>query len=85
MDLNEIRREIDGIDDEMLALFLRRMELAGQAAEHKRQHGLPVFQPEREREIISRMKQAAGDELGEYAAGFFTAVMALSKEYQQKI
>ena len=47
MDLMELREQINEIDSEMLKLFLRRMEVAENVAEYKRQNGLPVLDAER--------------------------------------
>ena len=82
MDLNELRNEINGIDDEILGLFLRRMALAKQVAEYKRENGLPIYQPQREQEILESVAQRAG-ELGGYARELFTTLMDLSKQYQR--
>ena len=82
MDLNELRNEINGIDDEILGPFLRRMALAKQVAEYKRENGLPIYQPQREQEILESVAQRAG-ELGGYAKELFTALMDLIKQYQR--
>ena len=82
MDLNELRNEINGIDDEILGLFLRRMALARQVAEYKREKNLPIYQPQREQEILESVAQRAG-ELGGYAGELFTTLMDLSKQYQR--
>ena len=37
MDINELRSQIDSIDDELVALFCQRMKVAEQIAEYKRQ------------------------------------------------
>ena len=82
MDLNELRNEINGIDDEILGLFLRRMALARQVAEYKQENNLPIYQPQREQEILESVAQRAG-ELGSYARELFTTLMDLSKQYQR--
>ncbi|NTU89027.1 MAG: bifunctional chorismate mutase/prephenate dehydratase, partial [Actinobacteria bacterium] len=41
MEISEIRKEIDCIDDAMLDLFIRRMEFSGQLAQCKMQQNLP--------------------------------------------
>ena len=82
MDLNELRNEINGIDDEILNLFLRRMALARQVAEYKREHNLPIYQPQREQEILESVAKRSG-ELGGYARELFTTLMDLSKQYQR--
>ena len=81
MDLKELRTEINAIDDEILRLFLRRMEVAGQVADYKREHNLPIYQPRREREILESVSERAG-ELGSYARSLFSTLMELSKQYQ---
>lgn len=84
MDLNELRNEINQIDGEILNLFLRRMELAGQVAAYKRENGLPIYQPQREQEILKSAEQRAAA-LGGYARILFATLMDLSKQYQQDL
>ena len=81
MELNELRTEINAIDDEILGLFLRRMKVAGQVADYKREHNLPIYQPQREQEILESVSERAG-ELGNYARSLFSTLMELSKQYQ---
>ena len=50
MDLTDFRNQIDEIDQELMALFRRRMETVEQIAAYKEQHGLPVYDPQREEE-----------------------------------
>ena len=45
MNLNEIRSEIDKIDDELVRLFCQRMHVAAQVADYKKANNLPIFQP----------------------------------------
>ena len=84
MDLNELRQQINSIDDELLNLFSRRMDLASQVADYKRAHDLPILQPAREREILKKAAEKAGPELGGYARVLFSMLMELSKSYQNK-
>ena len=42
MDLNDYRKQIDEIDSQLLDLFERRMELAKDIADYKKQNNLPV-------------------------------------------
>ena len=48
MELTDLRREMDAIDRELLALFARRMALSGEIAGLKKAAALPVFDPARE-------------------------------------
>ena len=84
MDLSELRSEINQIDDEILRLFLRRMEVAGQVADYKRANNLPIFQPQREREILKKVADQAGPDHGGYARVLFSMLMELSKSAQNR-
>ena len=84
MELNELRNEINQIDDEILNLFLRRMDIAGQVADYKRENNLPIYQPQREREILKKVAEQAGSEKGGYARVLFSMLMELSKSAQNK-
>ena len=84
MELNELRNEINQIDDELLKLFLRRMEVTDQVADYKREHNLPIYQPQREREVLKKVAEQAGDEKSAYARVLFSMLMELSKSSQNK-
>ena len=84
MELNELRNEINRIDEKMLELFLRRMTVAEQVADYKREHDLPIYQPQREREILKKVADQAGPGMGGYARVLFSMLMELSKSSQNK-
>lgn len=84
MDLQSLRDEIDGIDGQLLDLFLKRMETAGKVAAYKKEHALTTLQQGREREILSRVTKAAGDKAG-YAKILFSTLMDLSRSYQNRL
>ena len=45
MDLTELRGQIDEIDDEIIKLFCRRMDIAAQVADYKKANNLPEGLP----------------------------------------
>jgi chorismate mutase/prephenate dehydratase len=55
-ELAPLREQIDAIDAELLALLNRRAELALAVGSVKHKHGLPVFRPEREAQVIERLR-----------------------------
>jgi chorismate mutase len=55
MTIDDFRREIDQIDSELLKIFNRRASLALQIGEIKKDIGLPVYDPAREKKIFQRM------------------------------
>lgn len=85
LNLDEIRKEISAINDEMLALFVKRMELSAQVARYKKANGLPTLDRKREEAIMQKVADSTGDEYRQYALKFFQAMMDLSKEYQETL
>ena len=85
MDLKECRQEIDKINNEMLSLFLRRMEVSRSVAEYKAEHNLPILNHAREREILGEMTEKAGDEFENYVKTFYSVIMDLSRSYQSTV
>jgi len=81
MNLGEVRKEIDEIDEKLLDLFLRRMELAKAAMFKKRDCGKPIMDKGREREILNKVSQKSG-ELSVYSRRLFKELMSLSRSYQ---
>ena len=62
MDLKELRGQIDEIDDQLVKLFCQRMDIAAQVAQYKKEQGLPILMPAREREKLQDVSQKAGPE-----------------------
>jgi len=54
--IDDIRREIDRLDSELLRIFNQRAGLALQIGELKKQLGLPIYDPSREKRIFEKMK-----------------------------
>ena len=84
MDLTEIRQEINRVDDQLVKLFVERMELAGKVADYKREHNMPIFVPAREREILKKVAEQAGPEYGSYARLLYSTLMDLSRSHQSR-
>jgi chorismate mutase/prephenate dehydratase len=51
-----LRHKIDALDDELLGLLNRRMQLAIEVGELKKREGSVVFRPEREAQVIAGLK-----------------------------
>ena len=58
MNIDHYREEIDRLDRELLRIFNARAALALQIGELKKERGLPVYDPERERRIFEAMTVA---------------------------
>ncbi len=82
--LKELRQSINSIDDEMIALFARRMAVSGEVAEVKRKNNIAITDSAREDEVVERCVKAAGGENAEEVTLFMRSVMALSKKHQRE-
>lgn len=85
MDLNELRNKIDGIDKELVKLFEERMETAAEVGRFKQENGVPVFNRQREREIINNVTASVPDELQSYTKTLYQTLFELSRSYQKRI
>ena len=85
MELQDIRRNIDAIDDGLVKLFAQRMECARQVAEAKQQTGKPIRDHAREREIVNRLTAQAGDAYAPYVKALYSHIFDLSRSYQSAL
>lgn len=86
MDLEALRSKIDDINSQLLTLFEQRMELTEQVAIYKKENNLPIFQPDREQEILSRIiKQTEKEENRQATKVFFSVLMDISKCQQKRV
>lgn len=83
-DLLEIREQINNIDEQMVGLWKDRMALALSVAEYKKENNMPVYDPQRERELLNRVAEIAGDNLDVYSRVLYETVMSISRSYQHK-
>ena len=84
MELSELRNQINQVDEDLLRLFLKRMQISANIAEYKRQNHMPVLDTARERELLSRIADKAGEDMDEYALVLYSTILSLSRSYQHK-
>ena len=84
MDLQDYRKEIDAIDDELVRLFGQRMDIAAKIADYKKENNLPIFVPAREREKLADVAAKAGPEMANYTRVLYSMLFELSRSYQSK-
>lgn len=81
-ELDNLRGEIDRIDEELVALFTRRMRVAESVAAYKKENGLPVLTPGRERALLARVSELAGEEMADYTAALYRTILSASRSWQ---
>ena len=80
--LNDIRVEIDAIDDELITLYQKRMALSKEVGLSKAQTGKLVNDSERENDIIYRLASKSPEELQIYIKELYKTIFNTSKAYQ---
>ncbi|MBQ9673235.1 MAG: chorismate mutase [Ruminococcus sp.] len=83
-DLQEIRQEINEIDEQLLELFIKRMNCARDVGIYKKENNIPIFNAEREQEILDGMLSRGGA-YGYAAQLLYTNIMELSRALQHNI
>jgi chorismate mutase/prephenate dehydratase len=85
MDLNQLRLEIDKIDDELVRLFVQRMEVSARIGDYKKAHNLPILVPERELQKLQDVAQKAGTDMEVYTRVLYSMLFELSRGYQAQL
>lgn len=84
MEINDLRKEIDTVDKELVSLFAKRMEISRQVAEYKKANNLPIHVPSRERDILQEVAKLAGSDLENYTRVLYSMIFELSRSFQRK-
>ncbi len=84
MDIQELRKQINEIDAQLVKNFENRMHVALQIAQYKKENGLPVFDPARERDVLNRQTAAVGEEMAMYVKLLYNTLFDISRSYQQR-
>lgn len=83
--LQEARAKIDQLDRELCRLFEERMHTVADVAAYKQENGMAVFDPTREKEILSSCAERLSDPaLAPYYRDFQESMMRISRTYQHK-
>jgi chorismate mutase/prephenate dehydratase len=86
MDLTDLREQIDVIDQQIVELYERRMDISRQVAEYKIETGKKVFDKEREEEKLRKVKSLTSDEFGRHGVEeLFEQIMSMSRKLQYKM
>lgn len=84
--LDDARKIINNVDAKMADLFCQRMRAAEMVAQHKKEHGLKIFDAAREEEVVKKNSERIEDAvLREYYVNFLKNNMAVSRAYQDRL
>lgn len=84
-DLEDYRNKIDELDKEITRLFEERMDTVINIANYKKDNNLPIFNRDREDEVIEKnVGYLKNEDYAEEIRKFFIALMELSRELQSR-
>lgn len=84
-ELQDIRRELDAVDTDIVRLFEKRMELSREVAAYKLAHEMPVLDDSREKAVLlSRTAMLKDSCWTESLHELFTCILALSRAEQER-
>lgn len=85
-ELEKYRKEIDEIDKQLIELFEKRMNVSAKVAEYKKENNLPIYNGERESQVITNnVHKLKNDKYEILARRFFIGIMELSRELQAEV
>ncbi len=86
MDLLELRGQIDEIDEQIVSLYERRMDISRQVAEYKIGTGKKVFDKAREEEKLRKVKSLTHNEFNSHGIEeLFEQIMSMSRKLQYRL
>lgn len=87
VDLAESRRKINEIDQKIADLFDERIRVSTDVARYKQETGKPIYDPEREKQVIERIQERfphRDEEFRQALGVLFQTMMDLGKEHQRR-
>lgn len=81
MNIQEIKNEISVINDEMLKLFIRHLELTLEAGKIKAADGKPLYDRKAEELTLETAAANSPQNMQNYSIEFFRNLINISKDY----
>ena len=81
MKINEIRTQIDAIDDQIGDLFSKRLQLCRIIGDLKRTNNLPIFNELREQEILNKVSKKDPDN-AEHIRQLYSEIFKICRKIQ---
>ncbi|WP_237036099.1 chorismate mutase [Mediannikoviicoccus vaginalis] len=80
--LENLRAEVDSIDEELNKLFIKRLEVVSHIREEKKLNKIDILDKNREDKIFSKLKSETPEEYFKYSKDLFQNILRISKEFQ---
>ena len=84
MTLSQAREAIDRIDRELVNLTVQRLGMVDEISDYKVIHNLPVHDPAREDQVISRIISVCEEGFREDIAALYLCLFEISRKRQER-
>ena len=85
-ELQELRKEIDRIDKQIVNLIDERMKVSLKVGETKKKYNAPIFDPKREKEVIAKkIELLENKDLSSLITTMYNDIMYTSKQLQKHL
>lgn len=85
MDINELRKKIDQVDEQLINLYTQRMAISEDIASYKQSAGKPIYDPERERKKLVEAAGMVPEDLRTGVIMLFSTLFELSSTHQMQV
>lgn len=85
MSMDDYRNQINDIDKEIVRLYTERMEVVKNIGKYKKEKNLPVKDSRREKDLLEKITEMAGDEYENDIRSLYSLMFELSRSSQRKI
>lgn len=82
MNLENLRNEVSSLDENILELLQKRLEITDKIGKYKSENNLPIFQKSREKEILEKISKNFSDK--KWIISLWQELINISKRSQQK-
>jgi len=86
MTLDELREKIDEVDNNLLGLYNKRLEYVLKVGKLKNSTNSPIYRPEREKEILERLKKINKEQNGKLSdkaiEALFLEMFSVARNYE---
>jgi chorismate mutase len=85
MDISDWRKKIDELDGKLVELISQRAQAAHEIGKLKRDAGLPIYEPDRERAVFDHVRKVNPGPLPEHdLLNIYERIMDIMRQIQQE-
>ena len=85
MELEQYREELNRLDNQITELIVKRLEVAERIARFKAARNMEVYQPEREKAVLARLRERVPPRHQDRLEALYGSIFEISRGVQEEI